>query len=844
MGRSCTTPLCIWLIAILVPLASYAQRPRAATVRTTQSATGLRIVVIVDDENGVAVQGARAQLAGTPTGASSPTYSCETDYAGRCVIRGLRPGNYVLHVDRAGFYRLVVPQVQVGQTDTIEARITHQQEIKESIDVQETVPAIDGEKTADTATLTATDVLNVPFPATHDIRNALPLLPGVIRDQAGNIHVGGASITQTMSVLDGFNIGTPTTSFDDMHVNTDAVRDIDIETGRYSAEYGKGTSVLGMGTGIGDDRFRFTATNFIPSFQMKRGLSFNQWVPRATFSGPIKKGRAWFFVAPDADYDQTIVTQLPPGADRTHFWTVSNLAKAQVNVTSSNILSTEFLVNSFHALNAGLSQFNPIESTQNQRETSWLASLRDQHYFQSGALLEAGLAVDQFTSSSTPVGDVPFVLRPGITEGGFFETSSGDARRTQVIANAFLPPRQWHGRHELKVGTDLDHITYSRDFLRKPILMTRSDETAIRRSAFPGTPVLALSNVEATLYGQDRWSPTDRLLVEYGLRMDWDRIIRDPLLSPRLAATYSFGKKQRTKVSAGIGTFYQATNLDLVAQDEAGARIDSFFAADGVSPLGPAVVTKFLVNRARLEEPRFTTSSVGLEHELPRAIYIRIDFTDKRGNNGFVFVNSNPTLAIGAFELTNSRKTRYDSLMLTGRHTFHEAYPFFVSYTRSRAHTNAVFDFNLGTPVVGLQSSGALPWDAPNRVVSWGWAPFIKKTLLGYAVEWRNGLPFSAINNAQQIAGTAQSYRFPDYFDLSISLEKRFHLMGYYLALRGTVSNVTSNSNPTFVDNNIDSPTFLTFQGTAHRSATARIRFLGRSQAKDGSSKTVDTERP
>ncbi len=29
------------------------------------------------------------------------------------------------------------------------------------------------------------------------------------------------------------------------------------------------------------------------------------------------------------------------------------------------------------------------------------------------------------------------------------------------------------------------------------------------------------------------------LLVEPGLRLDWDEIVRRPLLSPRIAATYS-----------------------------------------------------------------------------------------------------------------------------------------------------------------------------------------------------------------------------------------------------------------------------------------------------------------
>lgn len=830
----------LWLLA----LASYAQTSGTTVPPAPHPADAAHVVIIVYDENGVAVPGARARLSTTTTGTAAPAFFCETDFAGRCTIRGLRPGTYALNVDKAGFYRLSEPRVQVGQTETIETRITHQQEIKESVEVRETVPAIDAEKTADTYTLNGTDVLNVPFPTSHDIRFALPLLPGVVRDQSGNIHVGGASVSQTLDILDGFNIGLPSNSFDDMHVNTDAVRTIDIETSRYSAEYGKGTSVLGMGTGIGDDRFRFTATNFLPSFQLRRGLNFNQWVPRVTFSGPIKKGRAWFFLAPDADYVQTIVTQLPPGADRTHFWTLSNLAKVQVNLTQSNILSGEFLVNSFRNYNAGLSQFNPIESTQNQTATSWMAAIRDQHYFRAGALVEVGVAVDQFRNGSTPVGSLPYVLTPGQTQGSFFETSSGHAQRVQTIANVFLPPAQWHGRHEIKVGVDLDHLSYSRDFTRQPIFIARSDGTLARQSTFPGAPMVSITNVEAGAYAQDRWAPTDRLLVESGLRMDWDRILGDVFFSPRLAASYTFGANRRTKLSGGVGIFYQATNLDLVSQNQAGIRLDTFYAADGVTPLGPAVTTRFFVDHGRLDEPRFITWGLGLEHELPHAVYARVDFVDKRSNDGFVYVNRVPTESLGDFVLTNGRTYHYDAVTLTVRHTFRDAYPFFVSYMRSKAHATEVFDFNLSTPVVGVQQPGALPWDTPNRVVSWGWAPFLKKTLLGYAVEWHNGVPFTAVNYLQEVAGQAQSYRFPDYVNLTLSLEKRFHLAGYYLALRGTVENVTSNPNPTFVNNNVSSPGFLTFQGVGHRAATARIRFLGRSRGKDSGKKPPDPGKP
>lgn len=783
------------------------------------------------DENGIAVPLAHVMIGTQPT----PLY-CETDHAGRCAFRITQTGTFPMRVEKPGYYRLDVPAIRAADTESIEATLTHEQEIKETVDVVESQPAIDAERTARSEVLTSAEILNVPYPTSRDIRQALSLLPGIVRDQSGLIHVGGASITQTLNILDGFNIGPPATSFADMHVSADAVRAIDAETARYSAEYGKGTSVLGMTTGIGNDKFRFSATNFIPSFQLRKGLNFNQWVPRATLSGPIRKGRAWFFLAPDAEYDLTIVKELPDGEDRADSWRVSNLAKAQVNITPANIFSTELLVNGFHASHAGLSIFNPVETTLNQRATAWMAAIRDQHYFPSGALIDTGVAVDQFSNSNTPLGTSPYVIQPDNIRGSYFERTNGDSRRIEGTANIYLAPAHWHGRHEFKFGLNGNSLNYSRTFDRDTVFMLRPDGSRARESYFPGVPRVQVSNFEGDSYVQDRWSITQHLLVEGGLRLDWDQIIRDPLLSPRLAATYMIGGKGDTKLSAGVGVYHQATNLDLVSRPESGTREDIFYGPDGTTPVSAPVLTRFLVNPADLEEPRFLSWTVALEHKLPGTVYARLDFVQKRNDNGFVFLNVNPALPVGDYILTNQRRDRYTAVTLTLRHTFHEAYPFMLAYTRSSAKTNAAFDFNLSSPVIGTQQPGPLSWDTPNRIVSWGWSPFIKKTVLGYALEWRDGYPFSAVNSFQEIAGRAQAYRYPRFFTLALSLERRFQLFGYYLALRATVENVTNQSNPTFVENNVDAPNFLAFGGTGHRSLTGRIRVLGRTKSKDNES--------
>jgi hypothetical protein len=84
------------------------------------------------------------------------------------------------------------------------------------------------------------------------------------------------------------------------------------------------------------------------------------------------------------------------------------------------------------------------------------------------------------------------------------------------------------------------------------------------------------------------------------------------------------------------------------------------------------------------------------------------------------------------------------------------------------------------------------------------------------------------VNQDQQLVGAPDSRRFPQYFSLDLQLERRIRLFGFLWALRMGFNDITNRSNPTAVNNNVDSPDFLTYGGIQGRALTARIRLLGR----------------
>lgn len=832
------------MVLTLLP-AARAQDPPSTPATNPRSASGSqRLSITVNDENGVAVPSARVSLQGSVEG--SPLW-CATDFSGRCSVPGLKPGSYRMTVEKPGFYALRDEAVRAGDAPMVEVKLIHIQEVHEVVNVVESPPGIDPLQTASTQQITGLDILNIPYPSTHDYRNVLNFIPGVIQDNGGQPHIAGAATYQTLTLLDGFNVTQPANGNLLLRVSTDAIRSIAVQDSRISAEHGKGSGgVLAINTGIGDDHYFFAATNFLPSAQLKRGISFDNVVPRLTFSGPLKKGRIWFFEGVDGEFDHNIIKELPPGQDTNNFWRVGNIAKIQVNLAPAHIVTASYLFNRQHDQYFGLSIFSPQRSTPRDTERGDFLTARDQIYMSGGQLLDFGFNFDQYGSDVRPQGSGPFVATSNNVSGSYYFGSHVRARRWQGVANLSLAPHQYHGRHELKTGVDVDRLAYNPLFQRRSISYLRVGQTlppgetcisvvpspCARYSAFSVGPQAESNNAEVSGYIQDRWSPSERLIVEGGLRYDWDEIIRESLVSPRLAGSYLLDKEGNTKFSAGIGIFHDATNMVLTSRPFEGQRVDYFFDGQGTLDRTPVPLT-FTVNQSRLKAPRSLNWSFGVEHNFPAEVYLRADFIRRHGTNGLVY-NTPPgaPLLSGNFVLQNSRQDHYDAFMVTARHSFRKSYLLTASYMRSRARTNQVLVFNVDSPIYSRQLPGPLFWDAPHRFVSTGILParipLLKKVDVEYSAEARTGFPFFVVNSREQLVELPGSRRFPAYLSINLFLEKRFHWRGRHWAVRGGFIDINGRRNPAAVNNNIDSPQFLTFGAFTHRAFTARIRLLGR----------------
>jgi hypothetical protein len=784
----------------------------------------------VADENNTAVAEVRVALT---IGAVS--FRSTTDPTGAFHLR-LPEGVYTVNAEHDGYFPLRERTVELlAGPQELNLTLNHLREVFESVKVEGAPQPLDIDQTTSQKTLSGLNVVNVPYPSTHDVRNAMKLMPGVVQDARGGLHFSGSEENQVLYTLDGFNVSDPVNGGFATRLDVDMVRSLEYSSGRYSPEYGKAAAgVLAIQTEMGDDKLRYTATNFVPGVDTRSGLHIGTFAPRFGLFGPIVRGRAWFSESTDGEYSTLVVPDLPKDQQRTTSLRLGNLARTQINLAPGNILFATFLVNAWSAPKTGLGALDPPSTTLGQRTRTWFYSLKDQIYLPHGALLELGFGEDRVFTRRIPQGHDFYQIRPLGHLGNFFTDLTQSSRRDQFLSNLFLPAFHLAGRHQLKSGFDLDRTDFHQIAIRTGFDTYGLNGALLHRTTFGGSGALSRPSFEMSSYLLDAWRIRPNLTADIGIRQDWDELVRSTVFSPRVALAWAPFKARNMKISGGYAVTYDQADISIFSEPLDQYSINTSYRPDGTILSGP-LITRFTIGSQRLQMPRYRNWTLQLDQQLPARMQLSASYLRRRGDHGFTYANIFgpgvlPPLGYdGILELTNLRRDNYDSAQVSVRQPLGTQYEWMASFTRSRAHSNSVLPLSVEQTSTISNNVGPVPWDAPNRAMGWFYLPTpLEKWAVAGLVEMRDGFPFSVQNEEGGIVGAVNSLRFPMYFSLNLHLEYKFRFHGRRLALRGGFNNITSHKNYTTVINTISSPSFLTYYGSDGRHFVIRFRWLGK----------------
>jgi hypothetical protein len=779
---------------------------------------------IILDEDGKLVDGVEVKIQ-QPSGQIKLAL---TDAAGFFEFSLETAGEYFVSLNKAGFFRMAAEKIELKNgNNTVSLGINHETEIHEQIEIYSSTNSINPMATSHQDSLIAREIRDIPVQSTHDLRNSLEVLPEVVSDLSGQLHIAGGRTDETQYLLDGFDIGDPITGDLTARINVDSVRIAEVESSRFGAQYGNaGAGVLALNTIVGDDKWRASATNFVPGFSADPGIHFSSWYPRFTLSGPLHKERAWISESLSVQRTVSRIHDLPRHANTVAQWAGDNMIRTQIKLSPRNMLQGNFLYNQRNASNLGLGPLSPVSTTRGLQAYRSFLSVKDQ-IWSGRTFFEMGLAGDIGHDETLPYGIESYFVTPSGSGGNYFESLKRQTRRWQGFANVTLPTRRWLGAHDLQFGLSATAKGWTQSSLRKGIHIRRFDGTIAQQTVFSGQPNFHLSDTFTGAYVQDTWRITRALILQVALRADWDRLMQQAAPSPRISVNILPFHSEKTKFTGAWGVYLQPFELSSIGPAYDQQRLDSFYNQAGDSPVS-SITSRFALPHDRLKQSRFQTISAGWEQAITDNSQIRFSFTQRNERFGLAYEKEAVAPDLNIFLLRNNRQDSYRSSQISFRHAFSDKTALTWNFTRSSARTNQVFDYSLESLMFSPQAPGPLSWDAPNRFVSSGWTPApFGNLFLSYFFEYRSGFPFSQLNERQLLAGPANGARFPDYASLNLGIEKHIRFLSRIWAVRLTILNINNHFNPDSVINNIDSPNFMKYGGGQKRAFNARVRLIG-----------------
>ncbi|HEY4640591.1 MAG TPA: carboxypeptidase-like regulatory domain-containing protein, partial [Thermoanaerobaculia bacterium] len=221
------------LLVVLVPAASFAQSSNGS------------ISGVVTDDTGAAVPGVTVTATNTATGVARTTVSNAT---GHYQIALLPPATYNVGAELSGFQPIKRDKIVVNVGTDVTLNFAMKAGVSETLIVSAAAPVIETSKSQVSSVVNEKAIQNLPTNGRNFIDFVLTT-PGVVRDvRLGDISFAGQRGTLNSLVVDGADnnntffgqsLGRTGSGRAPYQFSQDAVKEFQVNTNSYSAEYGR-----------------------------------------------------------------------------------------------------------------------------------------------------------------------------------------------------------------------------------------------------------------------------------------------------------------------------------------------------------------------------------------------------------------------------------------------------------------------------------------------------------------------------------------------------------------------------------------------------------------------------
>ena len=323
----------LWLPLVLF-LIGTGGIPRSAIAQQETA----RLAGTVRDPGGAAVPGATVTVKNVQT---NVTVTTQTDGDGNYTIPSLRPGEYTITAEVAGFAKSVRTGVTLQVAQVAQIDVTMQAgAVSETVEVMAATPLLETATSSRALVIDQQKIVELPLNG-RDYNQLALLAPGVLSTTPrlasvnfkGAMNVNGNRTFNNVFLLDGVDNISYSNSFRGENVqlvqpSIEALQEFKIQTNAYSAEYGRSSgAVINATIKSGTNSLRGSAYEFLRNdrFDASNFFSNALGLPKpkrernqfgAAAGGPLVKNRTFWFGDYEGLRDQEGVprTRLVPSA--------------------------------------------------------------------------------------------------------------------------------------------------------------------------------------------------------------------------------------------------------------------------------------------------------------------------------------------------------------------------------------------------------------------------------------------------------------------------------------------------------------------------------------------------
>lgn len=806
----------------------------SATVSAQPNQSRTQIRVITQDELGQPVAGVTVQLRLK----NDIISTIVSDDKGQAIASNFPPGTYDVIVSKDGFEPRTQSEVALTGKQEVEIKfvMVKKLELKEAVNITANAgntPEQVASTSVELQRSTLKELPNKPL----EVKDALPLIPGVVRSQQGEIKISGTGENRSAFIVNNADVTDPATGQFGMTVPVDSVQSINVFATPYLAQYGRFTAgVVSVETRRGGEKWNFELNDPFPEFRFLNGhlRGLRDATPRIVFNGPLLKDRLFISQGTEYAIEKRAVQTLEYPNKEKKSESINSFTQLDYLFSGTHTLTGTFHLAPRKDSFVNLDFFNRRPVTPNWRGRDYTGTLIDRLTLGEN-LLESTVAVKSFGVEVYGQGVADMVLTPVGNRGNYFSSQDRDATRAEWMETLSLKPIRATGTHNLKFGSIIARTTNRGEFSARPVNIEDANGKLLRRIEFVGGHPFDRQDLETHFFGQDHWVVTPKLALDLGLRFERQGITETLRFAPRAGLAWTPFSNQKTVFRTGYGLFYDRVPLSVFSFYRYPEQVITTYGPDGsiidgprrfinITDIAESKSNPFVRSKSNVGNfaPYSATWNVELEHAFARYLKLRINYLHSN-SDGVVVIDPKIVQGQDALVIGGGGKSRYRQFEITGKVSWaEEKQSLFLSYVRSSSRGN-VNEFNtyIGNfpfPIVRQDQNARLGADLPNRFLAWGTFHLPWKLRYAPIVEFRNGFPYSAVDAKQNYVGEANSLRFPKFFSFDSRVSRDFQINPKY-AVRFAISgfNLTNHFNPLDVHRNIADPQVGQFFGNYNR---------------------------